>query len=257
METLCDKLEATRRKRASDNIWAALDAASFVLAEFRRQAQAGALPISESLVPFYVFDPAGLRPPEGSIFKTEDWEQRQTEVLEVLRGSTGMAVSWAGRGKPIELRVEPSGVRARDAPPGPEVERPERPGGASAPVLGPAPEPKPAPALEPEPAPALGPTPALAPAPADPWCPAGSSEKSRAPAESWCSMAGLLGALRPLAAPFSAHASAAAGSGEAPERADLKMGGHFDLSVSRRGPPEHRPDNVRMEGMLLSLGRPS
>src|SRR5271169_3533476 len=105
METLRGKLEATQRKRASDNAWAALDAAQFVLGEFRRQVQAETLNVSPSLVPFYVFDPSGLQPPADSTFKIEDWEQRQADVLGVIRSSTGMAVSWAGRGKPIELRV--------------------------------------------------------------------------------------------------------------------------------------------------------
>ncbi len=105
MENLHSKLESTHLKRVSDGVWASSDAAQFVLNAFRTQVQNGTLPMSEGLVPFYTFDPAKLQPAPEAAFKVGDWERYESYVLDVIRSSTGMDVTWEGPGTPIELRM--------------------------------------------------------------------------------------------------------------------------------------------------------
>ena len=106
MDGLQNKLKATQRKRASDAVWAAHDAAQFVLNEFRKQVQAGSLPVSEGTDPYYTFQVTDLVVPANATFKPSDWSRQKDYVMNIMTSSTGMKVTWAGEGSPIELRVD-------------------------------------------------------------------------------------------------------------------------------------------------------
>jgi hypothetical protein len=105
MDLLAANLESARRKRNSDAVWAAVDAAAFVLAEFRARVQAGALALSEGEDPHYTFDPAALEAPPGAAFAVGAWAKHADLVLGVLRRASELDVLWEGEGRPIELRA--------------------------------------------------------------------------------------------------------------------------------------------------------
>jgi hypothetical protein len=108
MENLHKKLAVTHHKRVSDGVWAAADAAHFVLGEFRLQVANNTLEMSAGLVPHFVFNPYALTLLPDSGFAISDWERQRAFVLDVIRESTGMHITWAGPGSPIELHLRPA-----------------------------------------------------------------------------------------------------------------------------------------------------
>jgi hypothetical protein len=106
MEGLNQRLCDIRRGRSAAQIWAAADAAQFVLNAFRNLVQANALPISDGPGAHYVFDLGALPLPPAPalpLFQVSDWSRHKNYVLGVLRDATGMRVTWDG-GTRIELR---------------------------------------------------------------------------------------------------------------------------------------------------------
>lgn len=117
METLHDKLKATHLKRVSDSVWGASGAAQYILQQFRNRVKEGTLGLSDGTTPHYVFDPYQIQPPAGATFEIASWERYQDYVLDVIRSSTGMTVTWPGPGLPIELHMSGACSREPDGSP--------------------------------------------------------------------------------------------------------------------------------------------
>ena len=96
MDTLQQTLSATARKRASDAVWAAADAAHFVLNEFRERVANNTLETSVGEKPFYSFNTNTLCAPEAATYRVADWVRNESFVCAVIRDSTGMGVRCVG-----------------------------------------------------------------------------------------------------------------------------------------------------------------
>ncbi len=115
MDALGTSLEALRRKRASDAVWAAADAAHLVLEAFRAAVREGTLEVAPGENPHYLFNPDAVALPAEATFAVADWAREEAFVLGVMQRSTGLEVSWKA-GNRIELRA-----------PKPEAPKPEAP----------------------------------------------------------------------------------------------------------------------------------
>jgi hypothetical protein len=108
MEQLQNTLETAHRKRVSDGVWAAADAAHYVLNCFRNSVNHEALTMSGGAEPYFIFDPRCLPSlgPEAT-FEVKDWERHSEYVLNIIRESTGLDVKWLGGRIMLERRLPP------------------------------------------------------------------------------------------------------------------------------------------------------
>lgn len=105
MDSLARRLEDSRRRRISDEAWAAYDATHYVLERFRTLVRDGQLPLSDTNPPHFIFNPIGPVPNDAT-FRAEDWVKHQGFVVDLIRRSTGLAVTQGANGV-IELHLDP------------------------------------------------------------------------------------------------------------------------------------------------------
>jgi hypothetical protein len=107
MSDLVATLHRAHQQDRSEKAWQGFDSIYMIITGFRAQLEAGTLQIKKDRsFPYYVYPT-----PTGELVTTA-WEYHAPFVLGMIQLATGMHVTWAGPGTPIELHASPATIPA-------------------------------------------------------------------------------------------------------------------------------------------------